>query len=41
MLGERGLGGNVFAEIKRNVELKITILRKTGYLIENTGNVGT
>lgn len=41
MLGERGLGGNVFAEIKRNVELKITILRKTGYLTENTGNVGT
>lgn len=41
MLGERGLGGNVFVEIEINVELKITILSKTVYLTENTGNMGS
>lgn len=39
MLGETGLGGNIFVEIEINVELEITMLRKTVYLTENTRNM--
>lgn len=41
MLGEIALGGNVFAEIEINVELKTTKLRKPVYVKENTGNMGS
>lgn len=41
ILGEGGLGGNVLVEIEINVELKLTILRKTIYLTENIGNMGS